>query len=230
MKYLIIKLLLLFYFANINLSRGQDCLDDILHNKLYSDTDDIINGKKWINEKKYLGSPLLMEKYWPAAELLYSGNHYKGILMNYDLYKNELIIFLPEKDKEKYVVIGNDNLTSFSYTDTITGMKHFFEYIELQGITGKALYENASVGKVSLYLRPWKKIESKNFTSGYSEYLNYYEYYIDAGGGYIAVRSKSQLIRLLSKHTSELNRYIRNNNIKNQFRASRRCDRCFKVL
>jgi hypothetical protein len=193
---------------------AQNCLDEIYHNKLYSGSDDIINGKKWIYEKRYLGTPLLMENYWPEADILYNGFHYKGIVMNYDVYKNEIIIFHPEKGREKYVVISKDNLSGFSFTDTLTGRKHFYEYVELSGIRGKALYENSSVGKASFYIKPLKTVEVRSVERGQGEFSVFYEYYLDVGKGYTGFRTKSQLIKLFPTHNKELKRFIRKNNIK----------------
>jgi hypothetical protein len=192
---------------------SQNCLEKINQNKLYSGTNDIINGKKWIYEKKFLGSPLLMENYWPKAEISYKGSRYTGILLNYDVLKNEIIVFHSEKSNDKYVVLGIDDLTGFSFTDTVWNRKHIYEYTELAGIKGKALYENASVGKVSFYIKPVKTVEVKS-SDGQGTYTDSYEYFIDTGNGYSSFRSKSQLIKLLSDHNSELHRFIRKNRLK----------------
>jgi hypothetical protein len=157
---------------------------------------------------------MLVENYWPKADILYNGVHYTGILMNYNVYNNEIIIFHPEKGKEKYVVISNKYLSGFSFTNSLTNSKHFYEYIELPGISGKALYENASVGKTSFFIKPMKNIEVRSSDRGQGEFSNFYEYYLDVGNGYTSFRSKSQFIKLLAKHSIELNRFIRKNKLK----------------
>ena len=73
---------------------AQNCLDSIRHNPLYSNSNNIFNGIKWIYEKKYLGSPLLVENYWPKGSIFYKGVQYSDVFMNYDLYKNQAIVFL----------------------------------------------------------------------------------------------------------------------------------------
>ena len=163
---------------------AQNCLDEILHNKLYTNLNNIINGRKWIYEKKYLGSPLLMEKYWPEADIFYNGIHYLGQVMNYDVYKAEIIIYYSEKGKEKYVQISKDYLQGFSFTDTVTGLKHFYEYTELPGIKGKALYENASLGKILFFIKPIKRVEESSGGKGRGQFSEYYEYYLNPGGGF----------------------------------------------
>ena len=205
------RLLLLLCFVNVNFCLAQSCLDNILHNELYSSSEEIINGKKWINEKRYSGSPLLMEKYWPEADIDYKGSHYSGQLMNYDVYKGEIIIYHAEKGREKYVVLSNDNLSGFSFTDTITARKHFYVYTELPGTKDRALYENASYG---LFIKPVKKVEVRSAGKSNGQFTDYYEYYLKTGDGFARFSSESQLIRLLPDHSAGLKRYIRGNRIK----------------
>jgi hypothetical protein len=164
-------------------------------------------------EKKFLGSPLLMENYWPKADILYKGSKYSGIILNYDVLKNELIVFHSENGKDKYVVLNADNLTWFSFTDTVWNRKHHYEYLELKGTNGKALYENASTVKVSFYIKPVKTVEMKS-ADEQGTYSDSYEYFVDTGNGFNSFRSKSQMLKLLANHSSEVSKFIRKNKIK----------------
>jgi hypothetical protein len=213
LKNLFLRLFILFCIVNSEKGYAQNCLDKINQNILYSGSNDIINGIKWVYEKKYLGSPLLMENYWPKADISYNGSRYTGIVLNYDVLKNELIVFHSEKGKDKYVVLGIDNLTGFSFIDTVWNRKHIFEYIELTGTNGKALYENASTGKVSFYIKPVKTVEVKS-ADGQGTYSDSYEYYLNTGNVYNSFRSRSQFIKLLANHSSEVKKFIRKNKFK----------------
>jgi hypothetical protein len=208
-----LRLFILIGILYCNNVSAQNCLVEIKHS-MFANSDDIINGTKWIYEKRYLGSPMIMEKYWPKADILYNGVHFNGVLMNYNVYGDEIIIFHPEKGKEKYVVISKDKLSGFSFTDTITNRKHIYEYIELPGIRGRALYENARVGKTLLYIKPMKKIDVRTSKGLQGEFSDYFEYYLKTGEGFTEFKSKSQLITLLSNHSIELNRFIRKNKLK----------------
>ncbi len=214
LKIIFLCFIVLFGLIFGNTVLAQDCLDVIYHNKLYYNSYEIINGKKWIYEKKYRGSPLLMDNYWPKADISYNRARYSGILMNYDLIKGELIVYYPEKGKEKYVVISNDNLSGFSFTDTVLTQKHFYEYIELPGIRGKALYEKIYFSNVSFFIKPMKVVAARSTASGSGEYNGYYDYYLETGKGYNLFRTKSQFVKLLPEHKSEVNRFIRKNRLK----------------
>lgn len=209
-----IRLLFFLFFVNAGICLSQNCLDTILVREPYSIANDIINGRKWWYEKKYTGSPLLTDDYWPEADIIYNGVHFTGKLMNYDLNKNELIIFYPKKDKEKYVVLSNDKLSGFTFNDSLLNRTRIFEYIELPSTKGKSLYENASVGQVSLYIRPMKNIIIKSSGKSQAEFIFSYEYFLNNGKGYYSFHSKNQLIGLLEEHGSEMKRYIREKRLK----------------
>jgi hypothetical protein len=213
LKNLFLRLFILFSIVYCEKGYSQNCLDEINKNILYSGSDEIINGQKWMYEKKFLGSPLLIENYWPKADISYNGSKYSGIILNWDVLKNELIVFHSDKGKDKYVVLGINDLSGFSFTDTVWNRKHIYEYVNLAGTNGKALYENASTGIISFYIKPVKTVEA-NSANGLGVYTNSYEYFIDTGNGYNSFRTKKQLIKLLDNHSSEISRFIRKNKLK----------------
>jgi hypothetical protein len=208
------RFLIILFFVSVNPGLAQSCLDVILQNRIYTKPEDIINGRQWINEKHYSGSPLLMSKYWPTGDLYYNGLHYSGQVMNYDLFKEEMIIYSHEKEKVIFVVISNEKLSGFTFTDTITNRKHIYEYRELPGIRGNALYEKASAGKILLYIKPIKTVELRSANEGFGEYIDHLEYYLNNGDGFARITSKGQLIKLLPDHRTELKRYMWDHSFK----------------
>jgi len=74
LKNIFLRLFILVCIVYSEKGYAQNCLDKINQNNLYSGSNDIINGRKWIYEKKFLGSPLLMENYWPKADISYKGS------------------------------------------------------------------------------------------------------------------------------------------------------------
>jgi hypothetical protein len=213
LKNLFLRLFIIFFIVYCEKGYSQNCLDNIDQNNLYSGSKEIVNGIKWVYEKKYLGSPLLMENYWPKAGISYNGSMYTGIFLNYDVLKNELIVFRSDNGKDKFIVLGIDYLSAFSFTDTVRNKKHLYEYIQLTGTNGKALYENASTGKVSFYIKPVKNVEVKS-AEGQGAYTDSYEYFVDTGNGCSSFRSKKQFIKLLANHSSEVSRFIRKSKLK----------------
>lgn len=210
---LIPRYCLLLCFLSAKATFAQNCMDIICNNELYAKKEDIINGTKWYYEKKHLGSPLLVENYWPRADILYGGVLYKGVLMNYDVYNDDIIVFHPETGKEKFVVISNDYLTGFSYTDTVMNIKHQYNFSELPCTGEKALYETQVFKKTILHIKPCKDISGRS-TSGQGEFRGYSAYYLQTGSVCSNFRSKKQLIKLLKTQGNELARFIRKNDIR----------------
>ncbi len=211
---MLIRIIIFLMFLNADLCLAQDCLDNILQNSLYTKSGDIINGRQWVNEKRYSGSPLLVPDYWPKGNISYNGMNYPGQVFNYDLYRDELIIYHREGNSVKFVVLNKDKLAGFTFTDTVTNRKHSFEYMELPGTGGKALYENASAGEILFYLRPEIKVELRTMGDGSGDYAHQYEYFLRGDGKFYRIISKSQLVRLFPDHEAELKRYLRNNSFK----------------
>ena len=213
-KQIFVCILIFLCFIIGKTAYSQNCLDNIHRNPLYSNSKSIVNGTKWVYEKKYLGSPLLFENHWPKADILYKGVQYNGILINYDLYKNQVIMFDPEINKKKYVVLCMDYFSGFAFFDSITGRKHMYEYMELTGTRGKALYENATSTKIPFFIKPVKTIEARSANKDMGKYTGHFDNYIGTGNEYVIIRSKGQLIKVLAKHITEVKRYIRRNNLK----------------
>jgi len=190
------------------------CLDILRSNPLYSNSNEIVNGRKWVNESGYIGSPMLVENYWPKADILYNGLRFSGIQVNYDVFKDELIIYYPEKNQERYVVINKDHLEEFSFSDSLIHRNRLFKYIELPGTGEKLLCEKIPAGKASLFIKQIKTVQATPSENTKGKYITIYKYYFDAGNGFYTFRSKSQMIRLLADHKAEMNKFIRKQKLK----------------
>ena len=188
--------------------------DNLRSMDLYSFSKDIINGTKWTYQKMYRGNPFLSEAYWPEADLVYRGIQYSGFYMNYDLYKNHLILLYNDNGNRKYVVLSNKYLESFSYTDTISHQEHHYEYIKIPGTDGKKLCEKVYGGKTSFVIRPGCEIKYGASGGWPGEYLRGYEYYIEVEGNYERIHSKKTLLNALQRNIPEIKKFIRRNRLK----------------
>jgi hypothetical protein len=201
----------LFYSQPVS---SQSCLDVLRNSPLYSNSNDIVNGRKWIYASGYLGNSMLEENYWPKADILYNETHFRDIHVNYDIFRDEFIVYYPEIGRERYVVINKDHFSGFSFNDSLLQRKRLFEYTELTGIGGKALYEKIPVKKVSFYIRPMIKFDAMPSQRALGKYTAYNLYYLDAGKGFTSFRSKRELLKLLVNQRTEVNRFIRKQKLK----------------
>jgi sialate O-acetylesterase len=198
--------------AKVEVARA---IEDNLQNMgLYSISKDIINGTKWTYPKIYKGNPFLAEEYWPIADLVYKGVQYSGFHINYDLYKNNLILLYDDHNTKKYVVLSNNYLESFSYADTISKQEHHYEYFRIPGTNGKELYEKVYEGKTSFIIHPMCEIKNDPTGNFPGEYSRSYEYYIAIEGEYKRIHSRKTLLNALKRNVPEVKKFIRKNRLK----------------
>jgi sialate O-acetylesterase len=198
--------------AKVELARVVE--DNLQSMDLYSFSKDIINGTKWTYQKIYKGNPFISEEYWPIADLVYKGVKYSGYHINYDLYKNNLILLYDDNNNKKYVVLSNNYLESFSYTDTVSNQEHHYEYFRVPGTNGKELYEKVYGGKTSFIIRPMCEIKNDPTSNFPGEYSRSYEYYIEVEGEYERIHSKKTLLNALKRNVPEVKKFIRKNRLK----------------
>lgn len=194
--------------------RARAVMDDLMHMKPYDEPYNILNGTKWVYQKKYRGNPFLAQDYWPTAVLQYRGIRYTGLKINYDLYSDQLILLYENGDSRKYLVLSNDYLESFSFTDTLSRDEHLYEYFKIPGTESKDLYERVYDGETALIIRPRCEIRFERYGMYMGEYIRSYEYYVRVGDKYVPFSSKKTLLNALQRNVPELKKFIRKNRLK----------------
>jgi hypothetical protein len=187
---------------------------EIKTNPLYSHNKEIINGTKWIYQKKYRGIPFLAGASWVSGNVMYRKEIFEDVQLNYDLYTDEFILFVPDEANKKFVVVSKDFLQSFSFTDPTTHKNRFFEFLQLPGTKEKQLYEVAYSGNSTLLLRHKKKVSSKVADGFLGDYVTSVGFYLKTGDHYQTFKKKKDLFKILGKHIPELRQFIRKNKLK----------------
>jgi hypothetical protein len=193
---------------------AQEIPDEISSNSLYSQSKDIINGTKWVYEKKNRGIPYLVGNNWATGNVKYDSKLFPGVRFNYNLFTDEFIIFSSDEGNKKYVAVQKDFLESFSYRDTLTNKERFFEYVQLPGTNQKRLYEIIYQGKSLFMVRHIKAVRSKVADGFFGDYIDAADMYIKVDNTFETFSNKKDLLNILAKHTQELNKFIHKNKIK----------------
>lgn len=213
------NLIALFYIVSSlflhEIGFSQSLPGEIISNSLYSNTKNIINGTKWVFDRKYRGVPFLVESYWPEGNITYNGEDFENIRFNYDLYTDELIIFIPEEGNKKYIALQNKYLEGFSFKDNVTNKKRTFTYFQVKGTKEKKLYEIAYKGNVCDFLIHHNKTVNTKVADGFlGDYVRSVELFVNINGKFKAFSNKKTLLQALGEHSAELKQYIRSNHLK----------------
>ena len=141
----------------------------------------------------------------------YDGFVYKNVPMMYDIYKDYVVVLLPNKSAKFRLI--NDRVQQFDLLD------HHFVYLEASK-DGKDInsgfYDQLYKGKTEILAKRTKSIQG---TSGVSGSIDTYftakrEMYVKNNGKYFSANSQGQLLSAFKDKKRELNQYIRTNKIK----------------
>jgi hypothetical protein len=214
----VISIILILVSCVANSGFAQTGLDSLLKTSTYSDPKNIINGPRWTYVKNFSGSALLVPDYWPDADIDYDGEHYEGQTMNFDLLTDQMLVYYHEGGYKKFVVLNNDLLTGFTFTDSSTLKKYRYVCTQLPGTSFRSLYQDASGTGIRFFIRPLKKLEAGYINSGYRRVTDSYEYYLKGDSVFSRIISIKQLLNLLPGHETEMKKYVRETHFKLDFK------------
>lgn len=157
------------------------------------------------------GQPFFQSDSSIAGSVTYDGLKYDNVLMNYDIIRDELIIFHP---------IGNYPLNLIkSKIDSFSLRSHSFIKITNNGSTTlpeAGFYDKLYASpRISFFVKRRKTIqEMTGLTSIETKVYAKTSYYIFKEGVYHIIKNKSSLFDLLKEEKNEIQRYSKKNKLK----------------
>jgi len=151
---------------------------------------------------------------WQSGAVNYDGFTYKDVPIMYDIYKDVVVILL--YNKFSMLTLLSDRVHDFSLPD------HHFVRVVTDSLSANnsgistGFYEQLYGGKVEVLAKRIKSIQnSTNVTATIETYfLAKDEYYIRKGNTYYDVGSQGSVLKVFKDKKSQLQQYIRDNNIK----------------
>jgi len=171
----------------------------------------LYNGKVWRNQYYMIkGDEFLFSKTYSQGTVTINGNLYKNLLINYDIYNDEILT--PKKDRS--VIQLNKEMVD-SFTMVSEGKTYRFVNAEadsLQGIKGyvKVLYN----GKSPLYVKYKKEIASLAVDDKYDLFFPTYRIYLIKNGEVHQISGKNDLLKVFEEDKTQLKNFIRKNKLK----------------
>jgi hypothetical protein len=164
----------------------------------------------WRNQYTMVkGDQFLFSLEYLQGSLTINGNYYKNILLNYDIYNDEI---LTPKNQGSIVQLNKEMVDSF--TLVFVGKTYRFVNADedsLPGIKGfvKVLYK----GKSALYVKYKKEIEALAVDEKYDLFYRTYRIYFLNEGKVHPISSKSDLLKILQEDKIRIKEFMKKNKL-----------------
>ena len=178
---------------------------------------EFINGKDYV--QYYLQSehkPLLYSERERTASLTYSGRVYSNLVLDYDIYLDQLIYGIKStssNDIVRRVALNRDNISRFVLCfdhDTLT-FRHFSDKLDPHFNLDDGFYEVAYDNRCKYLLR-YKSTHYK--LNGVDEYSFDLSGYVMVGEGFVRITSGKQFVNLFGNRSKEIKQFIKEKRIK----------------
>jgi hypothetical protein len=165
-------------------------------------------------EDEYLGTvghPFLFEDQFYKGTLIYRGGEYKGLDIKYDIYKQQVILYIRQNNSIAWIIPPNDFISAFSLGDKLF-VKHTFEGVP-------RFYQMIFDTEELKCLYYWSKLR---YNSDHKRYYYSYRFTDSERKTYLIVDDvlkkygdNRSFVRLFPQESQmRIKQYIKNNKIK----------------
>lgn len=153
-------------------------------------------------------------KTWAIGEVDYDNITYSGVPMMYDIYKDAVVVQL--YNRFSMFTLLSERVKNFSFSG------HHFIRIEGDQIPNNkaelttGFYEQLYAGEVEILAKRRKTIQNSSNAVATPEtfFSKTNDYYMKKGNMYYKISSKGSILKLLKDRKSELQKYLRQNDIR----------------
>jgi hypothetical protein len=168
-------------------------------------------GKMWSNQYTNVkGDQFLFSREFLPGSLTLNGNIYRNILINYDIYNDEILV---PKNKASIVQLNKEMVDSFSVVNN--GIIYRFVNAQMDSIQGIKGYVNQLYkGKSILFVKYKKEIEELAVDDKYDLFYRSYRMYFLKDGKIYQVSSKGDLLKILKEDKIKIKDFMKKNRLK----------------
>jgi hypothetical protein len=206
-----LKFLIILFFVFYPVSNILAVNKDITVQDTLKEDQTLYNGKIWRNIYYLIKEDqFLFSKEFLPGSVSVRGKLFTGILLKYDIYRDELITPV---DKGVLLQLNKERIDSFSLSfqsktynfikaeeDSVKGDQSFFN----------VLYE----GNTALLVRYTKKIEKMAVEGKYDKFYQISRIYLNKGNGLFQVTGKKDLLKLMPEQKTAISEYMKINKIR----------------
>jgi hypothetical protein len=168
-------------------------------------------GKMWSDPYPMIkGDQFLFSREFLPGTLTLNGNSYKNLLINYDIYNDEILV---PKNKSSIVQLNKEMVDSFSVY--YAGLKYKFVNTKADSLSGiKGFANEIYRGKTVLYVKYKKEIEELAVDDKYDLFYLTYRIYLLKGGQIYPITNKGDLIKILNAEKTRIRDFLKKNRLK----------------
>ncbi|HEY2580309.1 MAG TPA: hypothetical protein VGI43_00795 [Mucilaginibacter sp.] len=187
-------------------------------NKAIGQESSLYNGPKYYfyNPLKVRGFAYFQDTIASPGNVYYDGVQHKGVELFYDLYKDDLITVL--FDKNTYFSLLKEDVQNFDLLD------HHFININADTLTNNSViksgyYDELYHGRSQVLVKITKVIEPVQISIGTPDAYSIFskpiqEFFIRKNNVYYNINSEGELLDILKDRKKQLKNYLRANKIK----------------
>lgn len=150
----------------------------------------------------FKGTAYYLTNDWQQGSVLYHNIYYKGLLLRYDLVRDEVVV--KHYNGFSSISLFTPRVQAFSFSGST------FIYLEGNGIV-PGFYEELKKGRASLYAKRTKFIK-EGIVSGQaeSEFIEKNTYYLLLNGVFHQIKKQKDLLALLKEKREEITASLKN--------------------
>ena len=168
-------------------------------------------GKMWWNKYTNVkGDQFLFSRDFLPGSLTINGDIYRNILINYDIYNDEILI---PKNNSSIVQLNKEMVDSFSVNNA--GITYRFVNARMDSMSDiKGFVNELYKGKSILYVKYKKEIEELAVDDKYDLFYRTYRIYFLKDGQIYQITSKSDLLKVLKEDKTKIKDFMTKNRLK----------------
>jgi hypothetical protein len=168
-------------------------------------------GKMWSNKYTNVkGDQFLFSRNFLPGSLTINGNIYKNVLINYDIYNDEILI---PKNNASIVQLNKEMVDSFSFNNG--GINYRFVNAQIDSISDiKGFVNELYKGKSILFVVYKKEIEELAVDDKYDLFYRTYRIYFLKDGQIYQLTTKSDLLKILKENKTKIKDFMKKNRLK----------------
>lgn len=175
----------------------------------------IYNGRQYFFHEQYIkGNAYFQDNSdFATGSVFYDGVLCVGVPMLYDIYSNQVVVFLP--DRFSTIYLSNERVKSFDF------LNHHFININTDTLIHNesgiksGYYDEVYQGKVAVLVKRLKTVQVSSTSSGLEYYFSYAaDFYVRKDNSYYSAANQNSLLDVLKDRKKELQHFINSNKIK----------------